>query len=131
VRDPFSIDLAPMVAEPKQLLERDVQKTCVAYATRHGWHARKYNSQSQRSVPDFLFSKVLKSGERIVYVGNVVVLGGDRYKLAVEFKKLGEISTEKQWLEQYEMWLHGWDVRECDNFEKFKRIIDEIEARYA
>lgn len=107
----------------KEQLEAALQAQCVGWARKRGWWGRKFQSQSQRSVPDFLFGR---SFAPLGLVETFRVPG----KLAVEFKRLGQVSTEKQWAEQYDMWLHGWQVEECDNFEKFKRIILAIEERY-
>lgn len=99
----------------KRVTEAKIQAQCVDWARKRGWWARKFSSVSQRSVPDYLFSRYCAG-----FVGGI--------KLAVEFKKPGEVSSDAQWQEQYDMWLAGWHVEECDNFEKFKRIILSLET---
>ena len=117
---------APVTAV-KRLLEKDVQKTCVDWARKRGYWARKFSSQSQRSVPDYLFSLAnygwLKS----------------KIKFACEFKRPGtkltekkdgtmSMSTEAQHEEQEAMRLAGWFVFECDNFDRFKATVLAYEA---
>lgn len=101
----------------RKILERHVQSDSVkwwrAECKRRGiraW-ARKFSSPSQRSVPDYLFSRD-RDGMRLV----------DQNKFAVEFKAPGETSTEAQLEEQQKMRDAGWDVYECDSVEKFKEI---------
>lgn len=107
---------APMPVKRK-LLEKDVQKKCVDWARARGWWARKFSSQSQRSVPDYLFATELRRGLR-----NYVL------KLAVEFKAPGKASTEAQRDEQIAMMTAGWYVAEIDNFEDFKKLIEDYEG---
>lgn len=113
--DPWesAISLAPV---KRKISETKLQKKCAEYARAKGWWARKFSSPANRSVPDYLFAKVLGPEEF-----------STRVKLAVEFKIWPNVSTEAQWDEQYGMWLAGWQVEECNNFEHFKRIILDIE----
>jgi hypothetical protein len=113
-------DTAP--AQPrlkKKLLEKDIQKTCVAFARHHGFWARKFSSPSQRSVPDYLFS---------------IQLRGRLVKWAEEFKAPLKDATEAQIEEQELMRKAGWYV--YPNTGKFgtadiaafkKRILDMVE----
>ena len=103
----------------KRLLEKDVQKQCVDWYRKRspGAWARKFSSQSQRSVPDYLFSsEKLFSG---------------KIKFACEFKAPGKTSTDAQLDEQEAMRLAGWFVFECDNFDKFKSVVLVYEAEHA
>ncbi len=100
----------------RRLLEKDVQKTCVDWARARGYWARKFSSQSQRSVPDYLFSRI-----KTVY-------SPSRIKFATEFKAPGKTSTEAQVEEQEAMRLAGWFVFECDNFDEFKAVVVAYEA---
>jgi hypothetical protein len=90
----------------KHVLEKDVQKACVDWARNRGYWARKFSSQSQRSVPDFLFSHA-----------------DNKIKFACEFKAPGKTSTDRQIEEQGAMRLHGWYVFEADNFDLFKNVV--------
>ena len=109
---------APAKIERK-LLEKDVQKQCVDWARARGYWARKFSSQSQRSVPDYLFA------------GEAYLMPEIRLKFACEFKRpgckinkdTGVMSTQAQVDEQEAMRLAGWYVFECDNFDKFKVIV--------
>lgn len=118
----------------KQMLECNLQGQCVRwykdrasdteYKEDYRW-ARKFSSISQRSVPDFLFSRFVR----------VVNKGPSRTKFACEFKKPGTkkkylekhnvwvMSTQAQYEEQIAMRLAGWFVFECDNFEVFKKTV--------
>lgn len=115
-------DLTAPAEVERKLLEKDVQKQCADWARARGYWARKFSSQSQRSVPDYLFAKA----------------DGD-FKFACEFKRPGTkrktlnkynvpiMSTEAQNDEQEAMREAGWYVFECDNFEDFKRIVVKYE----
>ena len=107
----------------KRLLEKDVQEQCVAWARARGYWARKFSSTSQRSVPDYLFSREY---------GGVAwdwTHFSKQLKFACEFKAPGKTSTEAQIDEQNAMRAAGWDVFECDNFEKFKLWVLDYEER--
>lgn len=106
-----AVSLAPM---KRKISETKLQKKCAEWARARGWWARKFSSPANRSVPDYLFS--WRSGPYITA------------KLAVEFKIWPNVSTEAQWDEQYGMWITGWQVEECNNFEHFKRIILAAES---
>ncbi len=101
-----------------QMLEVDLQGQCVRWyrgRDKDAW-ARKFSSISQRSVPDYLFGRVLL---------------GARIKFACEFKRPGHkidketgvMSTRAQVEEQEAMRLCGWFVFECDNFDVFKATV--------
>jgi hypothetical protein len=105
------ISEAPAVRKlVRRLLEKDVQKMCVEWARRRGYWARKFSSQSQRSVPDYLFSMTL-------------------LKFACEFKAPGKTSTPAQVDEQNAMRKAGWFVFESDNVEHFTGEVTSFEAR--
>lgn len=108
-------DLTGPAPVQRKLLEKDVQKQCVDWARARGYWARKFSSMSQRSVPDYLFAKEEDFGFR------------GQLKFACEFKAPGKTSTDAQRDEQDAMRLAGWDVFECDNFERFKAMVQEIE----
>ena len=126
---PVSID--------RKLLEKDVQKMCVDWARKRGYWARKFSSQSQRSVPDYLFSREWKTRDDKHGTDWAVV------KFATEFKKPGTkpkliekygiyvMSTEAQYEEQVAMRVAGWFVFECDNFDKFKATVIAYEQECA
>jgi hypothetical protein len=106
----------PAAKVERKILERHVQSRSVKWWLAAGeeegvatW-ARKFSSPSQRSVPDYLFS--IDYGSR----------PQDDNKFAVEFKAPGKTSTEAQLDEQQKMRDAGWDVYECDSFDKFKEI---------
>lgn len=110
-----SILEAELRKAPKRLLEKDLQRKCVDwYRTRApGNWARKFSSQSQRSVPDYLFSCA------------------EGFKFACEFKRpgcpirsdTGCMSTPAQVEEQDAMREAGWFVFECSDFDKFKETV--------
>ena len=118
---------APAKIERK-LLEKDVQKQCVDWARAYGYWARKFSSQSQRSVPDYLFSveRGFARDTRDSYV-----VRSKKIKFACEFKAPGKKSTPAQIDEQEAMRLAGWFVFECDNFDKFKATVLAYEAEQA
>lgn len=109
--DPWesAISLAPV---KRKISETKLQKKCADWARARGWWARKFSSPANRSVPDYLLAKDFGLFEP-----------QNKVKLAVEFKIWPNVSTEAQWDEQYGMWLAGWQVEECNNFDHFKRII--------
>ena len=97
----------------RKLLEKDVQKQCVDWARKRGYWTRKFSSMSQRSVPDYLFARMLD---------------GKRIKFAVEFKRPGKVSTDRQRDEQQAMIDAGWLMLiDISNFEKFKYEVERIE----
>ena len=72
---------APTAIPTKPLLEAEVQSKCVAWMRGRGYWCRKFSSQSQRSVPDYLFAK-----PGLIF--------------ATEFKAPGKTSTDAQREEQ-------------------------------
>lgn len=112
MKDPFAETIDNFVARrpERKLLEKDIQKQCVAWARERGWWARKFSSPANRSVPDYLFSKLGK------------------IKVAVEFKAPGKTSTEAQLDEQHAMYATGWTVWEIDNVEEFKEFMLALES---
>lgn len=101
----------------RRKLERDVEKACKQWARDHGWWVRKFKAPGNRSVPDDIFAKSFPRARGL--------------KIAVEFKKLGKKSTEKQLEEQALMREAGWDVYEIDSKEKFVALFESIEAEEA
>lgn len=99
----------------RKVLERDVQNQCVCWMRTRGYWARKFSSQSQRSVPDYLFAH----DSDFVY---------QAIKFATEFKAPGKTSTAAQIDEQEAMRKVGWFVFECDDFERFKQVVQEYES---
>lgn len=87
------------------MLERKIQKHCVAYARSRGWWARKLAGQGRRSLPDYIFARF-----------GVV--------LFVEFKKTGEKPTELQEEEHKVMRAAHLCVYVIDDVERFKALID-------
>ena len=112
-------DITAPATVVRKLLEKDVQKQCVDWARARGYWARKFSSQSQRSVPDYLFSR---RAERLATQGREVI------HLAVEFKAPGKRPTEAQEEEMQAMRNAGWLVFWCDSFESFKTKVIEREA---
>lgn len=107
---------APAKAERK-LLEKDIQKTCVDWARARGYWARKFSSMTQRSVPDYLFAKIVN------WEGRAPI----KLKFAVEFKRPGETSTPNQVDEQKAMVAAGWLCLEISDFETFKYEVERME----
>lgn len=95
MKDVFDPDTKELPRQRK-LTEAKIQETCVKFARKHGYWARKFSSPAQRSVPDYLFSKICPGGRHI--------------KLAVEFKAPAKTSTEAQLDEQKAMLDTGWIV---------------------
>ncbi len=142
---------APAKIERK-LLEKDVQKQCVDWARARCYWVRMFSSMSQRSVPDFLFSRILPLTflpltyeDGISPMGNAKIKFNAKIKLACEFKFACEfkrpgtkltkkmddtmsMSTQAQHDEQVAMREAGWFVFECDNFDKFKATVLAYEA---
>ena len=104
-------DITAPATVVRKLLEKDVQKQCVDWARARGYWARKFSSQSQRSVPDYLFAK-----------------REPPLKFACEFKKPTNTSTEAQLWEQQAMVAAGWFVFECASFEAFKQTVLRLEG---
>lgn len=105
MKDPFSDPITEQTVN-RDILERDVQKQSVDWARMRGYWARKFSSPANRSSPDYLFARWQ---------------GKDKF--AVEFKAPGKTSTGAQRDEQGKMREAGWDVYECDSFEKFKALV--------
>lgn len=118
----------PVATQRKPLLEAEIQKQCVDWARTRGYWARKFSSISQRSVPDYLFSRF--------FAGK---LGNTRIKFFTEFKRedakrdpvTGKMSTEAQQDEQKAMIQAGWIGFECNDFEQFKYEVQRIEKTSA
>lgn len=110
--DPWesAVSLAPMV--PRKLLEKDVQKSCVAWARGRGWWARKFSSPANRSVPDYIFGK-------------------DGCTVFVEFKAPGKKATDNQLEEHKLMEEVGLAVHVIDNVLPFKGLFMQIENQIA
>jgi hypothetical protein len=89
----------------RKVLEKDIQKACVAWARERGYWARKFSSPANRSVPDYLFA------------------GASISKFACEFKAPGKTSTKAQVDEQEAMRNAGWYVFECDDVAEFKQTV--------
>ena len=115
-------ELSKPATVTRKLLEADVQKQCVDWARARGYWARKFSSIAQRSVPDYLFSR-LNPGSFLVE--------SVRIKFACEFKAPGKTSTDAQVEEQEAMRLAGWFVFECDDFAKFKSVVIAYENEVA
>jgi hypothetical protein len=103
-------DIQAPAVPVRKLLEKDVQKQCVDWARARGYWARKFSSQSQRSVPDFLFAKA----------------EGD-FKFACEFKAPGKKPTDAQLDEMQLMRDAGWTVFWVDSLELFKESVAHAE----
>lgn len=133
-------DLQAPTTVQRKLLEADLQSQCVDWMRRRGYWARKFSSISQRSVPDYLFSRLTLIDQHD-YPG--AKLPHHEIKFACEFKKPGTkpkliekygvtvMSTEAQWEEQEAMRKGGWYVFECDNFELFKGVVQAYERACA
>ena len=133
---------APAAIAVKPMLEAEVQSKCVAWMRGRGYWARKFSSQSQRSVPDYLFSrakyKVPQHFCRFAHTspGACTCCGWVQpLKFFTEFKrencpvdkKTGLMSTEAQVEEQTLMRDAGWYGFECSDVELFKKTVLEYE----
>jgi hypothetical protein len=119
-------DLIAPAAISRKLLEKDVQKQCVAWARSRGYWARKFSSPSQRSVPDYLFARAREESWADCITDSHYTKE-IRIKFATEFKAPGKTSTDAQLEEQELMREAGWYVFECDDFEKFKQSVLDYE----
>lgn len=88
----------------RDVLEHDVQSSCVGWARREPReaYARKFRSTARSSAPDYVF----------VYRG---------VTLFVEFKAPGKTATDKQLDEHAEIRKSGGTVWVIDDFADFKR----------
>jgi hypothetical protein len=102
------------------LLESKVQKQCVDWAKRRGYWARKFSSQSQRSVPDYIFK-----GRGIQWFTEFKREGCP--KKLIEKYGVEVMSTEAQYEEQLAMRAAGWVGFECDNFLEFTTRVAQME----
>lgn len=91
------------------MLERDIRKKSRDYATRRGWHARKWKSANARGVPDDLF---FKAGRLLI----------------VEFKATGKTPSPLQRREHGLLAQVGFTVHVIDNVTDFKTLIDKEET---
>jgi hypothetical protein len=128
--------------------EADHQDRCVRWMRSRGYWARKFQSMSQRSVPDYLFARDRAKPDwkhpcRFAHPSSSPCTCCYRMvpalKIATEFKRPGTkpkliekygvtvMSTEAQYEEQEAMRAAGWYVFECDNLEDFKRIVISYE----
>jgi hypothetical protein len=123
---------AAAVITKKPMLEAEVQSKCVAWARSRGYWCRKFSSQSQRSIPDYLFAK-----RGLTWSLNFN--RAHRIKFATEFKRedckpklikkhgVTVMSTEAQYDEQLAMQAAGWYTFECNDFEVFKKTVINYE----
>lgn len=110
MKDPFIDEIEPQAIDDSDPLESKIQSTCVAWARRRGYWARKFSSPANRSVPDYVFARA------------------DIGVFFVEFKRLGKGPTEKQADEHALMRAAGCDVDTCDSVESFKKLVLEMES---
>lgn len=113
MKDPFTDTLTAQPIQ-RRLLERDIQKECVAYARRRGVWARKLSSTASRSLPDYLFSVQLCGGKQFVWVE--------------EFKAPDKGPSVAQIEEQDAMVAAGWCVHR-DTGRRGRADIDAFKAR--
>lgn len=121
---------APEAIKLKPMLEAEVQDKCVKWMRARGWWARKFSSISQRSVPDYLFSR--RGPDK--WDGFFTTY--DTLKFFTEFKRegckvdklTGLMSTEAQIEEQEAMRAAGWYGFECSDIELFKKTVIEYEG---
>lgn len=97
-------DVGPKKA--RKLLEKEIESPVCRYAAKCGWRSMKFTSPNYRSVPDRLF---VKKPARM---------------FLIEFKRFGEVPTEKQALEINRFREEGFDVFVCDDIDFGKTIID-------
>jgi hypothetical protein len=109
------------------MLEAEVQSACVKWMRARGYWARKFSSMSQRSVPDYLFSR---KGHALGEYG-WTDRDARKIKFFCEFKRegckidkeTGFMSTQAQLDEQKAMREAGWDGFECSDVDEFKRWV--------
>ena len=96
--------------KPKKddILEKEIEKTVIAYARSIGYYVRKFVSPSNRSVPDDLF---LSPKGRIFFV---------------EFKRKGHKPTAAQMNEHVEIGKRGGKVFVIDDIDKGKKLVDQF-----
>ena len=113
---------APIVPVRK-LLEKDVQRMCVDWARARGYWARKFSSQSQRSVPDYLFARREMPRMLPGIIAQVI--------FACEFKTPGNTPTPAQQDEIDAMRRAGWPAFWADSLENFQAIVLALERSRA
>lgn len=89
------------------VMEKRIENEVVFYAKHRGCLVYKFNSPSNRSVPDRLF--ICPNGE-IKFI---------------EFKGKGKVPTTMQTYTIEKMKERGVDVRVVDNIKEGKKVIDE------
>jgi hypothetical protein len=89
----------PLELIPEKKVEQDGNK----WAKAHGWWTRKFTSPAHRSVPDRIYGK---NGKTVF----------------IEWKRYGEVPTEKQWDELQELREQGF-VAEYADESRFAELI--------
>lgn len=117
--DDFLENTVEMQMPVRTLLEADVQGTCVEWARRRGWWARKISSPANRALTDYVFGKMC-------------------WAEWIEFKKPGrcqknkERGLSKDQIEEHEkMRAAGMRPVVFDNVDAFKEYMCKVEARIA
>jgi hypothetical protein len=133
---------APAQIERKPTLEAEVQAKCVAWMRSRGYWCRKFSSISQRSVPDYLFSRgTYRTKDHFCRYASAApgacscCCNIPALKFFTEFKRegckvdkeTGFMSTEAQVEEQEAMRAAGWYGFECSDIEVFKKTVLEYE----
>ena len=86
------------------MTEKDLETKSSSFARARGWLTFKFNSMSQRGVPDRLFFR------------NSILL-------IVEFKAPGKKPTKLQEVIHKRFRDHGFEVHVIDNLDQAKRIL--------
>ena len=92
--------------------ESQIEKAVKTYAQAKGWAAYKWNSASQRGVPDDLFFQF----------GTVVI---------VEFKREGELPTPYQAAVHRRLKAKGHVVHVVDSIEGGRALFDELTKEHS
>lgn len=85
-------------------LEADVEDAVVTWARRRDWYVRKFKHPGRRSAPDRLF---IRNG-RVLFI---------------EFKRLGNVPSEAQWIEIHDLEDAGADVIWLDSIDDAKACL--------
>ena len=93
-----------------QVLERTLERRCVAYAKDRGWRSKKMVAAFDNHWPDRLFVGPRGAGTPILFI---------------EFKRQGQKATEIQERVLRDLRERGQVALVVTSFEQFKDIIDE------
>lgn len=102
----------PVNLPKKRILEKDIEASVCAYATRRGIYNRKYATPNHRASPDRIFG-----------------IPPSAHTFFIEFKSPGNQLTKAQQREKARLEAVGYRVYKCDDIAQGYGIIDEERRR--